>query len=209
MEVLYYLVNDTLFCLNKITELIAPLFSTTLYSNAYIGLIYEKIFNWSHLWITLREISEYLEIQDKDKYIEKFKERYPPKNDEYYVRLVKWFDSFGDLQLNIYRNDNNKDKNNDFHAHEINFLTGSYLTGNAIDFFNRAVEMHTSGKAYKEMMPTLFFLEDDLNNDSNYLNLAIERFLLNHGYVQKKMENLKKYSFAKSSLLRSDNYYKP
>ena len=55
-------------------------------------------------------------------------------------------------------------------------------------------------------MPTLFFLEDDLQNDSCYLNLAIERFLLNHDFVQKKLEKIKNYSFIKSSLTEIGNF---
>lgn len=204
MIVLNYLINDTLFCLNRITELIEPLFSTTLYSNAYIGLIYEKIFNWSHLWIAMRELSEYTSIREKGDYLNSFKNRYPPQDIEYYCKLSDLFASFDNLMMPI----NDEGFNKGFSPGEVNFMTGSYLTGNAIDFFTRSVEMHSSGKTYKEMMPTLFFLEDDLNNDSNYLNLAIERFLLNNGFIQKKINNLKKFSFAKSSLLRIDNYFK-
>ena len=93
-----------------------------------------------------------------------------------------------------------------------NYQSSSYLLGNAVDYFNRAIEMHSSGKAYKEMMPTLFFLEDDLLNDSNYLNIALERFLLNKNYVQDKLEGLRRFTFAKntkSRLLEINNYFKP
>ncbi len=58
------------------------------------------------------------------------------------------------------------------------------------------------------MMTTLFFLEDDLQNDSNYMNLAIERFLINHGYVQDRMNQLKAHGIRKTSLLSIDNYVK-
>ena len=60
------------------------------------------------------------------------------------------------------------------------------------------------------MMSTLFFLEDDLQNDSNYLHLAIERFLINHGVIQQRIELLKMFAINNSSntLLQIDNYVK-
>ena len=71
--------------------------------------------------------------------------------------------------------------------------------------------MHTSGKAYKEMMTTLYFLEDDLQNDSNYLHLATERFLINHGVIQERINDLKRQTInnSKSTLIKIDNYVKP
>ena len=90
--------------------------------------------------------------------------------------------------------------------HKNNYRTSTYLTGNAVDFFNRSLEMHSSGKSYKEMITTLFFLEDDLHNDSNYLNYASEVFIINAGYVSEKIKNLNKYSLEKSHLLDIDNY---
>ena len=89
-----------------------------------------------------------------------------------------------------------------------NFMTSSYLSETAIDRFSKSIEMHTSGKAYKEMMTTLFFLEDDLQNDSNYMNLAIERFLINHGVVQERMNQLKLHGIRQTSLLTINNYVK-
>ena len=52
--------------------------------------------------------------------------------------------------------------------------------------------MHTCGKAYKEMMCTLYFLEDDLLNNSCYFKFATELYCLNKGYIQGKINKLEK-----------------
>ena len=47
------------------------------------------------------------------------------------------------------------------------------------------------------MMGTMYFLDDDMNNDTNQFNIACDRFLLNCGLVakqRKSLEGLYKYS---------------
>lgn len=211
-----YLLKDTLYCLNLITELIEPLYSTTLYSNAFIGDIYRKTFMWNHILICIRELFEYTDSQDKVRYMNDFFTRSNIMDAQkqrdieslfkqcstYFESLPSWagyspsgISKVESIYLRISPNSGD-------------FMTSSYLTETAIDRFNKSIEMHTSGKTYKEMMTTLFFLEDDLQNDSNYMNLAIERFLINHGKIRERMNQLKTYEIKKTSLLQIDNYVK-
>lgn len=61
------------------------------------------------------------------------------------------------------------------------------------DFQDKAVyKMHTCGKAYKEMMSSLSFLEDNLFNNSCYFKFATELYCLNNGYIQGKINKLEK-----------------
>jgi len=222
-----HLLKDSFYCLNKIIELLSPLFSTTLYNNTFIGEVFEKAYNWSDVLTCVREVFDYTEASDKTEFIKGFDARYSKAYgnnsqdqeqdideihrmlEECSVKLSSPSSSF----WNSYKTDDKTCVDNLYeciYSESNNYLTSSYLLGNAIDYFNRAIEMHSSGKSYKEMMPTLFFLEDDLQNDSNYMNLATERFLLNHNYVQEKLLKLRQYSFAKvtkSRLLRLDHYY--
>lgn len=57
--------------------------------------------------------------------------------------------------------------------------------------YSRAIEMHTEGKAYKEMIQTLYFLDDDLNNDTYQQHISIERYFINAGFIDDKIEYLK------------------
>ena len=206
-----YLISDSMFCLNKISDLLTPLYSTTLYNNEYIGSLYEKGFIWNHLLIAFREIVFYIQCEDKEEYICKIVKRYnlqkEEEKEEIKVSLkstVPFFKSFTfkidenvikSIYLKIWPNG---------HRH----ITCSYLIGNALNYYNRSIEMHTSGKTYKEMMKTLYFLEDDLRNDSCYLNFAIELFYLNTGYIQKHIDILSKYYYRRNckGLFDIDNY---
>lgn len=207
-----YLLKDSLFCLNRITELIAPLYSITLYNNAFIGEVYEKSFNWNHLLICMREIFEYTETNEKDVFFDNFKIRYLISKKDVGNPLMKCGKLLSSLDSWKKYNKQEKERVKSLYdkvcPDNNNYLTSTYLTGNAIDFFNRSMEMHSSGKSYQEMMTTLFFLEDDLHNDSNYLNYAGEMFLINNKYVEDKIKNLENYSLRECHLLDVDNYIK-
>ena len=67
--------------------------------------------------------------------------------------------------------------------------------------------MHSEGKTYKEMIRTLCFLDDDLNNDTCQLSFSIERFLINTEWVHKRLDRLKQQTLY-ASLYDSDEYFK-
>lgn len=212
-----YLLKDTLFCLNSISGLISPLYSTTLYNSAFLGHIYEKSFNWGHILICIREIYEYTENNNREEYIENFMKRYPTKpddksHDEIKYILTKCRDLLSSLESwKCYAKEGGSRVKSLYEKvcpNSNDYLTSSYLTGNAIDYYNRAVEMHTSGRSYKEMMATLFFLEDDLHNDTNFMNFASELYLINQGYVHHQIEQLSNYSLRESNLLDINSYVK-
>lgn len=218
-----HLLKDTIYCLNKIVELIAPLFSTTLYHNTFIGEIHEKAYNWNDVLLCVRDVFYYIDCKsdgERERMFDEMVKRHADlkhykEND---IKIIKQM--FDQCITNINKKllmGENKDKKSlvdclfeQIYADNNNYKNSSFLLGNAVDYYNRAIEMHSSGKTYKEMMPTLFFLEDDLHNDSVYLNLAIERFLLNHNYVQGKLNKLREYPFAKknkSTLLKLEKYF--
>ena len=213
-----YLLKDTLYCLNSISGLISPLYSTTLYNNTFIGQIYEKTFNWGHILICIREIYEYTESHNKRKdYMNDFTRRYTTKVKKYpQIEIEAYLADCCRLlsKSEFWRNYNKKEDSRVDSLYDKacpssnNYLTSSYLTGNAIDYYNRAVEMHTAGKSYKEMITTLFFFEDELHNDTNFMNFASELYLINQGFVENHIKKLSNYSLKDSNLLEIKNYVK-
>ena len=217
-SLLDYLLKDSLYCLNMITELIEPLYSTTLYNNSYIGEFYRKAFYWNHILICIRELFNYSESESKEKFIEELKTRYSSTRTETdFNKMEQVF-----RETSIFLNSLDSWRNycdegisrvycmyNQIAPGSSNLLTSSYLTGMALNHLNKAIEMHTSGKAYKEMMSTIYFLEDDLQNDTNYMHLAIERFLINHGVLRERIVQLRDYALSQSPLVKADNYVKP
>lgn len=215
-QFLIYLITDSLFCLNKATDILSPLYSTTLYTNMYIGECYEREFVWNHLLIVLREILYYMQSNDKQAFMKDFQQRYKHKFDELQISSM-----FAHIEVliggcNTYRELLTKQKETGKSPVEIiydkicpsshRYLTSSYLIGNAVDYYHKAVEMHTGGKAYKEMASTLYFLEDDLFNNSCYFKFATELYCLNNGYIQDKINMLEKTYYRNKALFNIDNY---
>lgn len=215
-QFLIYLITDSLFCLNKATDILSPLYSTTLYTNMYIGECYEREFVWNHLLIVMREILYYMQSNDKQAFMKDFQQRYKHKFDEALISSM-----FAHVEMliggcNTYRELLAKQKETGKSPVEIiydkicpsshRYLTSSYLIGNAVDYYHKAVEMHTGGKAYKEMVSTLYFLEDDLFNNSCYFKFATELYCLNNGYIQEKIDMLEKTYYRNKALFNIDNY---
>lgn len=215
-QFLIYLITDSLFCLNKVTDILSPLYSTTLYTNMYIGECYEREFVWNHLLIVLREVLYYMQSKDKRAFMKDFQRRYMYKFDESRVSFLfnhieKLVNDCGTYkELLAKQEEIGKDPVESIYdkvcpsSHR--YLTSSYLIGNAVDFYHKAVEMHTCGNAYKEMMSTLYFLEDDLFNNSCYFKFATELYCLNNGYIQGKINKLEKTYYCNKALFNIDNY---
>lgn len=215
-QFLIYLITDSLFCLNKVTDILSPLYSTTLYTNMYIGECYEREFVWNHILIVLREVLYYIQSKDKLAFINGFQQRYKYKFDEsrisyLFSHIEKFVKDCGTYKELLAKQENTgKDPVESIYdkvcpsSHR--YLTSSYLIGNAVDFYHNAVEMHTCGKAYKEMMSTLYFLEDDLFNNSCYFKFATELYCLNNGYIQGKINKLEKTYYCNKALFNIDNY---
>lgn len=211
-QLLIYLITDSLFCLNKVTDILSPLYSTTLYNNMYIGECYEREFVWNHLLISLREVLYFADSKDKNHFITGFQKRYKYKFDEktvqavfahiskYITYLSTWYEwkTLPESPVEIVY-----DK---ICPSSHRYLTSTYLIGNAVDYYHKAVEMHTGGKTYKEMMSTLYFLEDDLFNNSCYFKFALELYCLNNGHIQKKIDSLERSYYRNKGLFEINNY---
>lgn len=219
-ELLEYLVTDSLFCLNKITDLLSPLYSTALYNNMFIGECYENGFIWNHILIVLREILYCPKCKDNDEELKSFSasliERYKLKNSiDDFVKLLKPYVSNLKCSSDENNEKGNENEDNNKRMEKVyakishngrRILTSSYLIGNALDYYYKALDMHHGGKAYKELMTTLYFLEDDLHNDSCYLNFAIEMYCINKGCIEKRIHKLKKLYCGTKSLVEIANY---
>lgn len=213
-QLLKYLIADSLFCLNKISDLIIPQYSTPLYNKTFIGEIYEKGTIWNHILLTFREVLFYAESKNKEGSIFHMMKRYNMHS--HCVEISQTMDSISNYLSTTpsWINENARGHDAvDYIYDKIcpsthRRLTNSYLLGNALDYYRYAIDMHSSGKTYKEMMTTLYFLEDDLRNDSLYFNFAIELYYLNNNYIQEKVGRLMKFYNANKDkgLFDKNNY---
>lgn len=89
----------------------------------------------------------------------------------------------------------------DYHKH----LISNYIAGNAMQYYKRAIEMNTEGNEYKDMIASLHFLDDDLNNDTCQFYLGIERYKINSGYIMRLIKAFEQLQNV-SSIYNSDSY---
>lgn len=75
----------------------------------------------------------------------------------------------------------------------IQFLMTNYSEEMALRAFRQAKETHREGKAYKDMISRMYYLDDDLKNDTVQFDLAVERFKINCGNIDDNIESILKY----------------
>ena len=63
----------------------------------------------------------------------------------------------------------------------------------ALKSYRSTIEVHREGKAYKDMMSKMYYVDGDLKNDTVQFDLAVERFKINNGYIDKRIKDLMEF----------------
>jgi len=84
-------------------------------------------------------------------------------------------------------------------------LSGYRENQRALSHYYKSLEMHSGGRAYHNMIDTMYYLRDDFNDRSDHFNIAEERHLIVNGKIDKKIKAIK-YLYKKSKLYKVDNY---
>lgn len=81
----------------------------------------------------------------------------------------------------------------------------NYLVENVIHSFAKARQCSSQGTSYQEMIRGLYFLDDDLNNDTIQFYLAIERACMSDMFdIEKALK--RSYMFNHTSVYRMGTY---
>lgn len=86
----------------------------------------------------------------------------------------------------------------------IHYTLSNYSVEMALKAYRSAIEVHREGKAYKDMISKMYYLDDDLKNDTVQFDLAIERFKINNDYIERRIKELMK--FGMNSLYDIENF---
>lgn len=197
MDLLDFLVTDTLFCYTRIIEILTPLRNTTLFTNYYKAEAFNRLQKVCHLYKCLYCYYKYRENKYDDVAILKDMEI----NFQDLSELQKSINTNGRSKALYERAARLTRKSTPSNTHI------SYLAESAIHYYTRARQVHTEGKTYQEMIRSLYFLDDDLNNDTLQFYLAIERYSFNKGTIRNKEDNLKKI-YKDRNIYKLDWYFK-
>lgn len=204
IEFIEDLIIDSIFCLQKFIEVVYPHNSTTLFNNGYVANIYKNLFEWTVLFELLLKLyscesHENLNIpitichtcSNSDKKCclcfnyKQFNLSDQKKVDRLWAKLHNVVDKS-----------------------QIYVVNSSYLAEMAIKKYQSAFGMHKEGKSYKDAIEDMYFLNDDLDNESYKFYLALERYRINTSDTYNSMRKIKdKYSNAE--LFQIKNYLQP
>lgn len=222
LKLIEYLVLDALICITNMVKFFVPHNNLSSYSNSFIGIVYNYYWEWSHKYEFVYSLYQYEEFMrnhredEADRIIQNIAGRSSISRQDSTVEKPE--DVKADLRIELERCrkmmvrigiDEEQEKygtrserfreqlRHDVDDITISNIFSNYSAETALKYYHMSEEANTEGLAYKEMMGTMYFLDDDMNNDTNQFNIACDRFLLNCGIVErqrKSLERLYKYS---------------
>ena len=197
LSFLEFLIKDSLFCLTRILEIITPHTSSTLFLNSFYGEIYQMAYEWHMLFDELFLAYKYFEnLPDADSV-----------EHSTYKKLIKVFENIDkkgeyNIVVDFFKSKKKEQKEpldserffNET-THEIskaqaNYTFAKYSLVMAKESYERALQMHHEGKAYKDMISQMYYLDDDLKNDTIQFSTAIERYKINNEYIQEQLTKI-------------------
>jgi hypothetical protein len=73
-------------------------------------------------------------------------------------------------------------------------ISEEYHRARALKYYRFSMDVHKEGREYKKMIENLIYLNDDFNDNFLHFCAAVERYLINIGFVNRKIELLKNIS---------------
>lgn len=275
MNLLEFLIKDSLFCLTNILSTITPYTSTTLFTNSFMGNIYRDLNHWNILFDALYKYYKVFDDcspiytksnKDGEKKESLFAEydnlsklhnfcshcEYQSDKTACYSEQLKYYEQLSsdnktlidklrndwrskcpyydkkcqykaigyhfvqeeikktlskngvdlievsDLYKKLCKCNNISDRFFEMVLTTINKPNVHYTLSNysgemALISYRKAKQVHREGKAYKDMISKMYYLDDDLKNDTIQFDLAIERFKINSGDIDSNIKHILEY----------------
>jgi len=225
LDLIEFLIKDTMFSLSKIIETVSPSTKTTLFTESYLGAVYHLLFECNQIYELIYMTYKWTEIENRTADGAKEQQEIVGK----IIKLAGASNSSieGDVKsLLIAMNTNEglkrviKTGSDDKTSSSGQFFTmifenidkanihiniSNYLAEMALKKYRRAREMHREGAAYRDMISNIHFLDEDLNNDTSQFYFAIERYFNNCSVIDQNIKKLKDIC-TESSILDIENY---
>ena len=227
LDLLEFLIQDTMFCLSKILETISPSIRTTLFTESYIASIYKLLYECNILYELMYMSYKWIELKQSDLNFDKIKEQILSKitkirahnttDNDISSEVDKLLDELKeDRVIKKVIEDGKKEGEkysetffysiyNSIDKSNVHLNISNYLAEMALKKYRRAREIHREGTAYREMIAKIYFLDDGLNNDTCQFYLALERYANNCDVFDKITKKLKDIC-TNSNLLKIEKY---
>ena len=222
LDLVEFLIHDTLVCITNMVRYFTPHNHLTSYSKTFVGIVYNYYWEWSRKYELLESLYQYQELR----YDGRIEDATVIENNIWGSSSIQNAGANDDLRIRLHeamigccrlmdremveddavdrygmRSDRIYERlRHDIDDITINTIYSNYTAEMALKYYQMAAETNTEGEAYTDLMGSLHFLDDDLNNDTCQFNLALERFLLNSGTIDRQRKRLE-------SLYRNSNVY--
>ncbi len=227
LQLIEFLLKDSMFCLQRILSVLTTNTNQLLHTNSYIAEIYRMMFTWTQLFKFIYFAYEYMDEENevKDKILNSLNSiitsSHKSMEEElnqtevrinrdkikqtlelciHEIKKEKITPSYGSLGTELYNHILSI-----IEPTNLRYIISNYPAEMALMYYNKAIEMHTEGNAYKEMISGLYYLDDDLQNDTEQFYLALERYMINCGYI-KYMEKSIKNIYSKAYIYNIECY---
>lgn len=205
LDLIEFLIHDSLVCLANMTQVFTPHNHLTSYSKSFIGVVYNYFWEWSRKYEFLYSLYKYSETRytsssEANSIIDRIYSGIRSDNkDETKQQLLESINRcsnfveqeentpFGKRSVRLYEK-----LRHDIDDITLNTIFSNYTAEMAINYYNMSEEFNTEGDSYKDMISMMHFLDDDFNNDTCQFHIACDRFLLNTGIVQQQRDKLEK-----------------
>lgn len=231
LELLEFLIHDTLVCITNMLNVFTPHNHLTSYSKSFVGLVYNYFWEWSKKYEFLYSLYQYQELFERNRNEEAEKiignilggasiQNYKTESAkaDLHDRLREVMGKCSRL-ISLHWIKEEKEKKygsrsdrlygrlrHDIDDITINTIYSNYSAEMALKYFQMTEEANTEGDAYREMIGSMHFLNDDLNNDTCQFNIACDRFLLNTGVIAEQRRRLEKL-YKNSNVYNLDKGY--
>lgn len=211
LQLIEYLIHDTLVCITSMIKTFAPHVHITTYSKSFIGIVYNFYWEWVRKYEFLYCLYQYHELCNKgdtpaanlivDNIVGGIREGNLEENREHLEKAMKECCKILSRCDDAMEGNRNiglrSDKFYEYLRHDIddiaiNTIFSNYAAEMALKYYKMSEETNTEGQSYKATIGLLYFLNDDLNNDTCQFNIACDRFLLNCGVVSEQRRRLEK-----------------
>ena len=72
----------------------------------------------------------------------------------------------------------------------IQYTFTNYSGEMALVSYRSAIQLHREGREYKDMISRMYYIDDELKNDTVQFDLALERFKINSDYIDNRIRDL-------------------
>jgi hypothetical protein len=222
VDLIEFLIIDTMFALSKIIETISPTIQTTLFSESYMGSVYAQLFECNQIFDYIYLLYKWCEPDGKSKEMveAKIKSFHVDRKDSRVVEDIRrnYLEKIHGKIVDVLDNKTDATKysreySKRFFDEIVKYIDKAdmynnitnYLLEMALRKYKQAREMHHEGGTYQELMNNMYYLEDNLSNNTCQFYFAVERYYNNCGFIAREIKKLK--SICKvSSLYKIENH---